>query len=215
MNLQELTDRELVELCLQGNEDAWKELLRRYHSLIAGVSGRIIRRSALNRSMIPLSSLIEEAVQDTWTKICKNGGEPLRKLEWRHEKALLGLLKITASNTTKDILRKYLGGKMDAKKEVPMDDPSLVVPVINPPVDPASMNILRDELVRCLDKLLHGEPDATRDVAMFLLFFSFKITALDLARLYKLDLRKAENILARLVRLVRTKCLKSKEMRSS
>jgi len=215
MNWQELTDRELVKLCLEGDEDAWKELLRRYHSLIAGVAGRVIRRSALNRSTIPLKSVIEDAVQDTWMKICKKRGEPLRKLEWRHDGALRGLLQITASNAAKDILRKHQSESRNVEKEVPVDDPGLVIPAKEPTVDQASLNLLRDELVRCLQKITQGEPDATRNIAMFLLYFSCKITALDLARLYKLDLRKVENTVARLARLARTKCLKSNAMRSS
>jgi len=52
-----------------------------------------------------------------------------------------------------------------------------------------------------------SESDSTRDIAIFLLFYGCKITAADLSRLYKLNVKKVENTLARLGRLARAHCL--------
>jgi hypothetical protein len=39
-----VSDRHLVKLCLERNEDAWAELMRRYHLLIVKIASRTIRR---------------------------------------------------------------------------------------------------------------------------------------------------------------------------
>lgn len=205
MNLQELTDRALVELCLQGHEDAWREFLRRYHRLLSGVAAKTLRRYFPNSPQ--MKEMVAEVVQDAILRIYTKNCRALRELEWRHEGALRGLLQKAASTAAHDFARKRLSEKSNVDKEVPLDDPSLVIP--NPKSTEKELvhGIFRDELVQCLEKVIHGEPDATRDIAMFLLYFFFKVTAADLARLYKLNVRKVENIVARLARLARAHCL--------
>jgi DNA-directed RNA polymerase specialized sigma24 family protein len=204
MNWQELTDRELVELCLQSNEDAWREFLRRYNRLLAGVAARVLRRYFPNSPQI--KELIAEAVQDAILRICANNFRALRELEWRHEGALRGLLQITAATAAHDFARKRLSEKWNVHQEESLEEPGLVIPEES---QEKSMHqkIFLKQLTRCLEKLLPGAPDSTRDIAMFLLYFGFKVTAADLARLYKLNVRKVENTVARLARLARVKCL--------
>ncbi|HEY2913952.1 MAG TPA: hypothetical protein VGK21_11380 [Candidatus Angelobacter sp.] len=207
MNWQELTDRELVELCLEGNEDAWRELLRRYSRLLAGVVAKVIRRSPLTtHKTVSIPSLIEDGVQNALTKICTNDFRALRELEWRHDGALRGLLQITALTVGQDIVRRHLSEKGNTGQEDPLDKPSLVIPEESPE-KPLHQKIFLEQLVRCLEKLLPGDPDSIRDIAMFLLYFGFKVTAPDLARLYKLNVKKVENTVARLGRLAQKKCL--------
>jgi DNA-directed RNA polymerase specialized sigma24 family protein len=205
MNWQELTDRELVELCLQGNEDAWREFLRRYSRLLAGVAAKTLRRYFPNSSQI--QELVAEAVQDAILRICANNFRALRELEWRHEGALRGLLQITAATASHDLARKRLSPKWDVRQEESLEEPGLVIPEKESTEDRMQHPILLKELVRCLAKVIHGEPDAKRDIAMFLLYFGFRVTAPDLARLYKLNVRKVENTVARLGRLAQKKCL--------
>jgi DNA-directed RNA polymerase specialized sigma24 family protein len=205
MNWQELTDRELIELCLQGNEDAWRELLRRYSRLLAGVAAKTLRRYFPNSPQ--MKEMVAEVVQDAIVRIYTKNCRALRDLEWRHEGALRGLLQITAATAAHDFARKRRSAKWDVDQEDPLDKPGLVIP--NPKNTEKDLvhGIFRDELVRCLGRILHGEPDSTRDIAMFLLYFGFSVTAPDLARLYKMNVRKVENTVARLGRLAQKKCL--------
>lgn len=205
MNWQELTDRELVELCLQGNEDAWREFLRRFQRLLAGVAAKTLRRYFPNSPQI--KELIGDAVQDAILRICANNFRALRELEWRHDGALRGLLQITAATAAHDLARKRLSEKWNVDKEESLEKPGLVVPEKESTEKRGQHKILLEQLVRCLEKLLRSDPDATRDIAMFLLFYGSRVTAPDLARLYKLNVRKVENTVARLVRLARQKCL--------
>jgi hypothetical protein len=88
----EIPDRKLVELCLQGSEDAWAEFLRRYRRLIAGVAARTLR----GMGGTPSDRLIEDLFQEGLAKVLANGCRALRELEWRHDVSLLGLLQIIA-----------------------------------------------------------------------------------------------------------------------
>jgi hypothetical protein len=202
MNWQELPDRKLVELCLERNEDAWIEMLRRFHRLILGVLAKTIRPW-----FQPIPTLLEDLHQDVLAKICANDFRALRHLEWRHEGALRGLLQVTASTIAQDYLRKCFSEKRDMSKEESLEEPGLVVPVQERFAERVEQKILMEQLARCLKNLIHGEPDCTRDIAMFLLFYGWRVTAADLARLYQVNVRKVENILAKLSRLARSNCL--------
>jgi len=204
MNWEELTDRELVELCLQGHEGAWRELLRRYNRLLAGVAARVLRRYFPGSPQI--KEQIAEAVQDAILRICANHFRALSELAWRHDGALRGLLQITAATAAHDFARKRLSEKWNVHQEESLEEPGLVIPKESPEKS-INQKIFLEQLTRCLEKLLPGGPDSTRDVAMFLLYFGFKVTAADLARLYKLNVRKVENTVARLAQLARKKCL--------
>jgi hypothetical protein len=202
MNWQELPDRKLVELCLEGNEDAWVELQRRYHRMITGVLAKTIRPWFL-----PTHSVLQDRYQDVLLKICNNECRALRELEWRHEGALRGLLQVTASTVAQDYLRYWLAQIRDITKMDSLEDPSVMVPEQKGFCQDVEQKILLQELVRCLQKVIQSEPDCTRDLAMFLLFYGCKVTATDMARLYRLNIRKVENIVARLSRLARSHCL--------
>jgi RNA polymerase sigma factor (sigma-70 family) len=202
MKWQELSDRKLVELCLQGIEDAWVELLRRYRRLIAIVAARM-----LSGSITPKASLLEDLVQDTLERILENECRALRELQWLHEGALRGLLQITAATATQDWLRKRFSKKRDIRKEKSLSDPDLVLPASEDVSATLQQKILLDQLANCLERLIGSEADCTRDVAIFRLFYGHRVTAGDLARVYEMNLRKVENTLARLARLARSHCL--------
>jgi len=56
------------------------------------------------------------------------------------------------------------------------------------------------------------EPNRTRDIAMFLLYFGYRVTAAELARLYHLGTKTVESKLLRLSRLARAIALKSRRV---
>ena len=202
MNWPEIPDRQLVELCLKGIEDAWVELLRRFHRLILGVLAKTIRPR-----FQPTPTLLEDLRQDVLLKICANDCRALRELEWRHEGALRGLLQVAASSVAQDYVRKWFAQSRDMRLEEQLDELVHDVPDVKNPATAAQSTVLLERLTRCLGERIRGEPNRTRDIAMFLLYFSHQVTAPDLARIYQMGIRKVENTVARIGRIATKHCL--------
>lgn len=203
MNWQELSDQRLVELCLEGNEDAWSELLERYKRLIL----RVITKTLRIAGKPPTASLLEDRFNDCLVRILDKDCRALRTLQWLHQGSLRGLLMVTASTATQDWVRKEFSEKRDKNKEVPLANMDDVKPASHNVISSSNQKILVDELVKCLTNLTRDEEDCKRNLAIFLLFYSYGITAADVARIYEMNLRKVENTLARLARLARSHCL--------
>lgn len=199
MKPQELSDRKLVELCLEGNGDAIAELLRRYKRMVA----RVVAKT-LNAANLKPTSMVEDLVQEAWARVMVDDMRPLRELEWLHDGALRGLLQIAAATATQDYIRKIFSEKRDIRKEESL---TAFVPAPANIVANVDYKILLDQLIKCLGALIRQETDCIRDLAIFRLFYCYRITAADLARVYRMNVRKVENTLARLVRLARAHCL--------
>lgn len=203
MKWQELSDRKLVELCLERDEDAVAELLRRYKNMIARTAAKQLRAANIK----PTIPLLADLSQDTWTRIMVDDMRPLRELEWLHEGALRGLLQIAAATAAQDQVRKMFSDKRDVTKEKSLTEADMFLPEPGNTVSNLNHKIFLDQLVKCLLNVIRNEPDCIRDVTIFRLFFAYRITAADLARVYKMNLRKVENTVARLARLAKAHCL--------
>ena len=202
MNWPEILDRKLLDLCLQGNTDAWVEFLRRFQRLVTGVTAKTIRPC-----FQPTAEVLENLWQDTLHKVLANDFRALRKLEWRHEGSLRGLLRVTASTVAQDYVRKWRAQRRDVSQEDQLDDLVHDIPDPKNPAAAVQSKILLGQLARCLEKQIHAESDHTRDIAMFLLFYGSRVTASDLARVYMLGTKTVENTVARLARIARKYCL--------
>ena len=203
MNWQELSDQRLVELCLEGDAEAWVELLRRYKRLIAKTSARTLRISGT----APTASLLEDRISDCLIRILDKDCRALRELKWLHEGSLRGLLQKSAITATQDWIRKEHSQKRAKDKEVPLPDEDQVLSSSYNVATSGNHKILLEKLTKCLGQLIRDEPDCMRDLAIFLLFYGSRVTAADLARIYKMNLRKVENTVARLGRLARAHCI--------
>lgn len=202
MKPQEFSDRKLVELCLEGNEDAIAELLRRYKRMVA----RVVART-LNAANLKPTSVVEDLMQEAWARVMVDDMRPLRELEWLHDGALRGLLQIAAATATQDYIRKTFSEKRDIRKEESLTEIGAFLPASGDIVANVEYKILLDQLIKCLGALIRHETDCIRDLAIFRLFYRYRITAADLARVYRMNVRKVENTLARLGRLARAHCL--------
>ncbi len=208
MNWHELSDRELVERCLKGDEEAWRELLRRFMRLLRGIVFKTLTgRSIRNPLPVNPADLVDDVVQEAFRRLTMNGCRPLRELEWRHEKALIGLLKATASTAALDYLRRIEADRRAVDKEVPLDAPGVEPAVTSAFNHEVEQRVLLQQLARCLESVLKGEEHLRRSVAMFLLYFGHKVTAMEISRVYRLDVRVVENTVARLARVARARCI--------
>jgi hypothetical protein len=196
-----ISDRNLVELCLERNEDAWVELLRRYHLLILKVSSRTIRRW-----FRPTPSLLDDLLKDVLVKICANEFRVLRELEWRHEGTLRGLLQVVSSTVAQDYLRRCLTLSRSLHLEQQLEE-FVHDRQVKDPYSAVEHKILLRQLAGRLAQLIPREPNRTRDIAMFLLYFGYRVTAAELARLYHLGTKTVESKLLRLSRLARAHCV--------
>lgn len=198
MNWLALSDRDLVELCLQDQRDAWTEFLRRFQPLMAAVVAKTIRRWTP-----PNRSLVDDLVQSSLRKICDNNCRAMRSFRWLHENSFRGFLKVVSSNVVQDHFRKYPTSREEgALEEV---GPEAL------PSEASTRSVETEALVRklvsCLQKLLSSEADLNRDLAMFLLYYRYGLTAKEISGLYPLTLKAVENTLLRLVRIARTRCI--------
>jgi DNA-directed RNA polymerase specialized sigma24 family protein len=200
MNWPKISDRTLVELCLQGDEEAWCELLRRYERVMAGVIA-----NRLKRWTRPDPDTIGDIAQDCLRKLVNNNYRALRDFQWLHDNALPAFLKTVASHAESDHRRKALNPGRDPHKEVPLDDVVEVAPAR--PSAKTDYRILVEELMRCLRKVLGPEENADRDINIFVYYYAHGYTAPELAGLYGLGVKKTENTVARLGRLARQNCV--------
>lgn len=199
MNWQDLADRELVELCLQGDQQAWKEFLRRFQRVIAGVVVNTIRN--IHFQMLSDRSLIEDLVEETLLKLCNRDFRALRTFQWQHENSFRGFLKVTSSNVVRDHFRK--NHRVD--ESLDSDDPGAMPVVTHSPA--TDTGILVQKLVACLERLLSAEADVKRNVAIFLLYYQRGLTAKEISQVYSLTIKAVENTLLRLVRIAKARCL--------
>ena len=199
---QEIPDRQLVEFCLQGLEEAWVELLRRYHRLILSVLIKTIPAS-LRRSVI-----LQDLLQEVLAKICANSLGVLREFEWRHEGALRGLLQVISVNVANDYLRRWLNQRRDMRREFPLDELKYGGKAYNSH-SATEQKILLEQLAGCLAQRTCQKPNHIRDIAIFLLYYHYGLPSSDLARIYQLNIKTVETKLTRLKQLVRIHCVKS------
>lgn len=199
MDWEKLSDRDLIEKCLQDpNGEAWREFMRRFQPLIAAVVSRTVRRWSM-----PNRSLVDDLAQTTFRKLFENDSRALKTFRWMHENAFRGFLKVTASNVVQDYFRKYPPSRVEEDLEAVGPEP-LRVGAFS---DRVELKTLLDKLIRCLEKLLSSEPDATKQLAMFLLYYRQGLTANEISRLYQLTVKTVENTLLRLVRMAKARCI--------
>lgn len=200
MNWEELSDRDLVELCLRdrNHADAWGEFMRRFQPLIAGVSSKTLRRWTM-----PNRSVVDDLVQSALRKLLEDDCRALRNFKWLHENSFRGFLKVVASNIVQDHIRKHPPSRVTETLEDVGPD------VVRTEAASHSVEIeaLVDKLVACLQKLLSAEEHVRRDLGMFLLYYRYGLTAKEISGLYPMSIKAVENTLLRLVRIARTRCI--------
>ena len=100
-----LSLKDIVCLCAgPRDDDAWDEFVSRVGK---SISLTIMRTASLwgERSR----SVVEDLVQDTYTKLWEDGCRLLRDFAIQHPDAILGYIKRTAANTTHDYFRHRRG----------------------------------------------------------------------------------------------------------
>lgn len=217
----------LVSLCLQtGDERLWTEFVRQSQPIIAGVILRTMRRWGT-----PMSSLVDDLVQETYLKLFAKNARALRKFVSRHENALHGFLKVVASNVVRDYFRttysqKHGSGRpeeqlacadaIDRRGKAIRTD-AIATPEARPGILAASLKSPYDAMehgifLREIDTFLKRyafEPTFSRDYSIFWLYYKQGLTAKAIAELHCIGLtvKGVESALLRLTKLVRQNCI--------
>ncbi len=101
MDYSSLSCDELLRACADPeNTEAWQELVRRFNTLITVTVWRVASRYGFSRS-----SIIEDLVQDTYTKICAKNFRLMRTFKSDHANACYGMIKTIARNVAIDHFR--------------------------------------------------------------------------------------------------------------
>ena len=201
MSYSSLSAEELVRACSEsGNAEAWEEFVRRFQPVIASA----VRRVAYIYGK-PNGAVIDELIQGTFLKVCKDNCSLLRDFKPQYPDAIFGMLKKTAANNAHDYFRSegaetHGGGII----QVELTDVEAFVPDSRS-TGPASIE--REILLREIRDILSDldTPTAARDRDIFWLYYRQGFTAQAIAAIpcYKLGTKGVESILHRLICYVR------------
>lgn len=196
MSFSNMSHSELVQACLTGNEDAWKEFKARYHQVISKAVLRTARRWG-NTS----EPLLEDLIGDTYFKLYKNNCVVLRNFEFRTDGEFFGYLKVIAANIVHDHFRS---NKPDTEKGIEdvykSEDPPI-------PIPDGPENIERNVLIKEIEDILLEVtgPDGERDRTIFWLHHRQGFTAKEIAVFYseELGVKGVESVIHRVTKEVR------------
>ncbi len=202
MDPRKLTDEELVQLLLATRDedlraDLWVEFWRRFQPVIA----RTVRRRVLRYTRWVDHDWVDDLVQDTFLKICKDEFKIVRNFEFRHENALHGFLKVMAARVAEDDIRKKNSDKegggqssenLDDSAQAASDRSSAVQSMLN--------NLRMSEIENCLQQR-KGEPNFGRDHKIFWLYFREGFTANEISELPDVGFKSVKGVESALLRL--------------
>jgi len=180
MRYSSLSLKDLVCLCAGPRDDeAWEEFVSRVGRPI---SLTIMRTASLWDK--PSRSLVEDLRQGTYVKLLEGGCTLLRDFAISHPNAILGYIKITAANVTRDhfkrVLSQYRGG----------DKPHVSTSDVDPEAgsevhgsqERIAFEIFLKEIDEHLKHCLTG-PDRERDRMIFWLYFRQGMSTKEIASL--------------------------------
>lgn len=199
MDYSSLSCDELLRACADPeNAEAWQEFGRRFNPLITVTVWRVASRYSFSRS-----SIIEDLVQDTYTKICHNNFHLLRNFTSNHANACYGMIKIIARNVAIDHFRNPYPDDPCGPDVEPIDGET---PHLDPPS--TAMNELDRQIVLQqidrIDKILKKHC-SQRDQDIFWLYYLQDFSAREIAELLKfkeLSIKGVESIIYRVKRLI-------------
>jgi RNA polymerase sigma-70 factor, ECF subfamily len=180
MRYSSLSLKDVVCLCAGPRDDeAWEEFASRVGRPI---SLTIMRTISLWGE--PSRSLVEDLVQITYLKLWEDGCRLLRDLAIQHPNAILGYIKITAANTTRDYFRHRHSQSSGGDK--PHVSTSDVDPEAGNEVHGSEERIAFEIFLKEIDEHLKHcltGPDQERDRTIFWLYFRQGMSTKEIASL--------------------------------
>ncbi len=178
--------------CLEtGSQAAWTAFVQRFQPLIASSVSNVVRRySSAN------PSLVDDLVQESFLRLCRDNCRCLRDFQAHHEEAIFGYIKVVATSVALDHFRARATQKR--KGEVEADAAAL---------DPAvsSTSIENSVLLSQVESRL-ATTESERDRTIFWLYYREGYTAKDIASIPGIGLSQkgVESCIYRLTQLLRS-----------
>jgi RNA polymerase sigma-70 factor (ECF subfamily) len=209
MRYSSLSLKDVVCLCAGPRDDeAWEE----FHSRVGKPISLTIMRTACLWGQ-PSRSLVDDLVQITYLKLWEDGCRLLRDFAIQHPEAILGYVKRTAANTTRDYFKhlhsQSCGGD---KRHVSTSD---VDPEAGNEVDGSeeriAFEIFLKEIYEHLKHCLTG-PDQERDRTIFWLYFRQGMSTKEIASLPTIGLtaKGVGSVIERLKHCIREQIVASR-----
>ena len=200
---------DLVRKCADSNDaQAWQELVRRFHPVIAAAVLRTARRWCE-----PPQQLLDDLIQDTYLKLCNDHCRLLRSFQPEHSNSIYGFLRVMAANVVHDHFKAQRAGKRGAgQKTESISERAKSDPGTAATAAGSSDAIERQIRLRQIDEVLArvaAGPEQKRNRMIFFLYYRQGLTASEIATLPALDLttKGVESILARLTCMIRSHML--------
>ncbi len=191
------TSLELLNACLDtSSRPAWAEFVRRYQPVIAGVIGRIASRYRSSQD----AALIDDLVQETYIRLCRDGCRLLRQFQPESEESFFGYAKVVASSVALDHFRAQ-GAEKRGPQAVTLDEAAERhtdhLHQLHQSTDSFETRLIRDDLWRHIERVA----DQQRDVVILRLHFQQGFTCREISRMpwIQLSEKGVESCLARLV----------------
>jgi RNA polymerase sigma factor (sigma-70 family) len=187
----------LIHGCVRGDAAAWREFIRRYHSIIALTVCRVAHRYV---EWSPQT--VEDLAQDTYLKLCADDARVLRGLRLEHPNAVFAFLKVVAKNVAEDYFKKKVNlnsllAPLEEAREPTGPGPRVLTP--------AERALLISQLESCLLALLSPET-RDRDILIFWLYFRVGLTAKQIAIVpLGLSEKGVESALHHMIQLLRNR----------
>lgn len=178
MDYKTLSSQELIQQCITSHASAaWREFIRRFQPLIAGV----VARTAMRWTRVS-PSLVDDLVQESYLKICADQSRRLREFQSRHEDAIYGFLKLVAYNVTMDYFKTQNASKRGRDK-LTDSDPELALQI------KGEKSTAEDQvLMREIDDLINRLAASDRDKVVFLLYYRQGFSAKAIAEIPGIEL---------------------------
>jgi RNA polymerase sigma-70 factor, ECF subfamily len=194
MSMREQTAAELIAVCLEtGSEAAWQQLVAEFQPLIASVVLRAVRRYDFSAH-----GIVDDLVQETFLRLCRDNCKALREFRHRHEAAIFGYVKVVAASVANDHFRQVNAQKRTGELAV---DPEVLLTVAVDVGANAEDSLLLREVENCLESITENE----RDRKIFWRYYRQGLTSVEIAALpgVELSAKGVESCLLRLLKAIR------------
>lgn len=196
MATQDQTASELIAACLQtGSESAWRDLVLRFQPLIASVILRVVRRYD-DQDL----GLVDDLVQETFLRLCRNDSKVLRQFDHRHETATFAFMKVVAASVANDHFRGLHAQKRAGEYAVDSDILDRTALATGPRADD---RLLMLDIQRSLEQVTESPGERS----IFWLYYRQGFSAVDIAAMpgIALSAKGVESCLLRLVKALKLK----------
>ena len=185
MELSLVSANELARVCSEsGDEDAWREFVRRFQRPIALSVLRTARCWDVHSAAV-----VDDLVQETFLRLCTDDCRILRKFVPREPDSIVGYLKVLAANVTHDKLRNETaqkrGGTFHRQDSEPADLDALLP--ASSGSESVDRSIRRNEIDQALRSFI---PDhlSDRDRTIFWLYFEQGFSAREIGQIHSIGL---------------------------